>query len=265
MSKNQTYLLVGGGCLLAVCAVAAMLVGTLYFAPLLNDILNPVEAIATVETSNNLNANSNSMGDPNAPIQIIEFGDFQCPYCKRFHTETEPQLISNYIDTGKVYFTYRSAGNWVSKNIGQGSTESQDAALAAYCAADQNKFWEMHAALFANNRDVEDQGAFSSARLTTIAESISLNMSTYQDCYDSNKYADKVQQDYADTLAAGIQGTPTFIVIYKVNSVDKSTMIEGAQPFEVFQRILDAILKDPSNVNGYEPAIAEWNPEVLLQ
>ena len=102
MSKNQMYLLVGGGCLLALCAVAAMLVGTLYFAPLLNDTLNPVEVIATVELPNNLNANSNSMGDPNAPIQIIEFGDFQCPYCKRFHTESEPQLISNYIETGKV-------------------------------------------------------------------------------------------------------------------------------------------------------------------
>jgi protein-disulfide isomerase len=244
MSKNQIYLLVGGGCLLALCAVAAMLIGTLYIAPKLINQTNPVQEAATVAPRATLEANSNSMGDPNAPIHIIEFGDFQCPYCKRFHTETEPLLIGKYIETGKVYFTYRSAGNWVSKNIGQGSTESQDAALAAYCAMDQNKFWEMHAALFANNRDVEDQGSFTSQRLTTIAKKTGLDMSTYQDCYDSGKYAGQVQQDYADTLAAGIQGTPSFIVIYQVNGVTKNTLIEGAQPFEAFQQAINEIFSE---------------------
>lgn len=244
MSKNQVYLLVGGGCLVALCAVVAMLVGTLYIAPKIADQLNPVEKVATVEPSTDLNANGNSLGDPNAPIHIIEFGDFQCPYCKHFHTDTEPLLISNYVKTGKVYFTYRSAGNWVSKNIGQGSTESQDAALAAYCAGDQNKFWEMHDALFANNRDVEDQGSFTSARLTTIAKSTDLDMTTYQDCYNSGKYANQVKQDYADTLAAGIQGTPSFVVIYQVNGVTKQTLIEGAQPFGAFQQAINTILNE---------------------
>jgi len=131
MSKNQVYILVGGGCLVALCAVVAMLVGTLYIAPKIADQLNPVVKVATAESSTDFKANGNSLGDPNAPIHIIEFGDFQCPFCKRFHVETESSLISTYVKTGKVYFTYRSAGNWVSKNIGQGSTESQDAALAA--------------------------------------------------------------------------------------------------------------------------------------
>jgi protein-disulfide isomerase len=244
MSKNQIYLLVGGGCVLALCAVAAMLVGILYFSPLLADKFNPVKQIATTTPASDLNTDGNSMGDPNAPIHIIEFGDFQCPYCKRFHLETEPLLISNYIKTGKVYFTYRSAGNWVSKNIGAGSTESQDAALAAYCAGDQDKFWEMHAALFTNNHDVEDQGSFTSENLTTIAQNTGLDMSAYQDCYDNSKYANQVQQDYADTLAAGIQGTPSFIVIYKVNGTAKNMLIEGAQPFGAFQQAIDTILQE---------------------
>jgi len=128
--------------------------------------------------------------------------------------------------------------------MGQGSTESQDAALAAYCAADQNKFWEMHDALFANNHDVEDQGSFSSKRLTTIAKNTGLDMKAYQNCYDNGKYADQVQKDYADTLAAGIQGTPSFVVVYKVNGITKSTLIEGAQPFDVFQQTIDAILQE---------------------
>ena len=237
MSKNQIYFLVGGGCLLALCAVAAMLVGTLFIAP---KFINQVQAAATI--SPNLNADRNTLGDPNAPIQIIEFGDFQCPFCKRFHVETEPLLISSYIKTGKVYFTYRSAGNWVSQNIGQGSTESQDAALAAYCAADQNKFWEMHAALFANNYG-EDQGSFSSEHLTAIAKNTGLDMNIYQSCYDNDKYVNQVKQDYADTLAAGIQGTPSFVVIYKVKGVTQRTLIEGAQPFDAFQRIINAILQ----------------------
>jgi protein-disulfide isomerase len=244
MSKNQVYILVGSGCLVALCAVVAMLVGTLFIAPKIADQLNPVVKVATVEPVTDLKANGNSLGDPNAPIHIIEFGDFQCPFCKRFHVETESFLISTYVKTGKVYFTYRSAGNWVSKNIGQGSTESQDAALAAYCAGDQNKFWEMHDALFANNRDVEDQGSFTSERLTTIAKSVELDMTAYQDCFDSGKYANQVKQDYADTLTAGIQGTPSFVVIYTVNGVTKHTLIEGAQPFDAFQQAINQILNE---------------------
>jgi len=239
MSKNSIYFLVGGGCLLAVCAVAAMLVGTLLIAP---TFINQVEDVATVTP--NLHADRNSLGDPNAPIHIIEFGDFQCPYCKRFHLQTEPALIENYIKTGRIYFTYRSAGNWVSQNSSPDNTESQDAALAAYCAADQNKFWEMHDALFANNHDVEDQGSFSSERLTTIAKKTGLDMTAYQKCYDNGKYADQVQKDYADTLAAGIQGTPSFVVVYKVNGATKSQLIQGAQPFDVFQQTIDAILQE---------------------
>ena len=243
MSKNQIYLLVGGGCLLALCAVAALLVGTLYIAPRFASQLAPVEEIVKVASSLHPQADGNSMGDPNAPIQIVEFGDFQCPYCKQFHTKTEPLLISNYIETGKVYFTYRSAGNWVSQNMGGGKTESQDAALAAYCAADQNKFWEMHDALFANNKDVEDQGAFASQRLTAIAESVGLDMMEFQDCYDNGKYTRQVQQDYEEALSAGINGTPSFVVIYTVNGATQTALIEGAQPFGAFQQALAGILQ----------------------
>ena len=102
----------------------------------------------------------------------------------------------------------------------------------------------MHDALFANNRDVEDQGSFTSDRLTTIAKNTGLDMTAYQDCYNSGKYVNQVKQDYADTLAAGIQGTPSFVVIYKVNGVTKNSMIEGAQPFDAFQQAIHAILNE---------------------
>ena len=203
--------------------------------------LKPIASIITVESKARPNADRNSIGDSNAPIQIVEYSDFQCPYCKQFYNQTEASLTEYFVQTGKIYFTYHSAGNWVSSNIGAG-TESQDAALAAYCAADQNKFWEMHDALFSNNRDVENQGSFTDKRLTAIAESVKLDMKAYQDCYDSGKYKDQVQQDFDDATAAGISGTPFFIMTYKVNGEVKTETIEGAQPINIFQQKIEAAL-----------------------
>ena len=244
MSKNQIYIIVGSGCLLAFCAIAALLLGILFVTPLFGkQIVTSQSDVSRTVQNPNLNIDGNSMGDPNAPIQIVEFGDFQCPYCKRFHTQTEPLIISNYIEKGKVYFTYRSAGNWVSKHT-SGNTESQDAAAASYCAADQGKFWEMHNALFANNRDVENEGSFASERLASIAENLSLDMTTFQDCFDSGKFTDRVQKDYNNAIEAGVQGTPSFLVIYQANGATHTLLVEGAQPYEAFQQTLDKILQE---------------------
>jgi hypothetical protein len=170
MTKNQTYILVAGGCLLALCAVMALVGGVLYVAPLFADQLNSGPEIVNATENPRPSADGNSIGDPNAPIHMEEFSDFQCPFCQRFHKQTEPSLVEQYVNSGKVYFTYRSAGNWVSQNIGGGKTESQDAAAAAYCAADQNKFWEMHDILFANLLG-EDVGSFTDERLANSPKS----------------------------------------------------------------------------------------------
>jgi protein-disulfide isomerase len=201
----------------------------------------PIASIVTVEPNARYMADRNSTGDPNAPVQIAEYSDFQCPYCKQFFNTTEPSLDEYFVKTGKIYFTYHSAGNWVSSNIG-GGTESQDAALAAYCAADQGKFWEMHDALFANNRDVENQGSFTDKRLTAIAQSVGLDITTYQSCYDKGTYKDQVQQDFTDATAAGISGTPFFVMTYKVNGETKTETIDGAQTIDVFQQKIEAAL-----------------------
>jgi len=211
--------------------------------------IKPIVDIVTVPSAARPNVDRNSMGDPNAPIQIVEFSDFQCPYCEEFYTKTEPLLVQYYVSTGKVYFTYRSTGNWVSDNIARATnttpkTESQDAALAAYCAADQGKFWEMTDALFANNRDVEDQGSFAVRRLATIAETVNLDMKTWQDCFDSGKYEEQAQQDLEDALALNITGTPYFVITYTVNGETKTKTLNGAQPFSTFQVELEAILNE---------------------
>jgi len=206
--------------------------------------LRPMADVVAIDPGTHPNPNDNSMGDSNAPIKIEEFSDFQCPYCERFHEETEPLLRQYYIDTGKVLFTYRSMGNWVSRNVGGASTESQDSALAAYCAGEQNKFWEMHTLLFANVLG-EDVGSFTDKRIKAIAEKVDgLDTSRFNDCYDSGKYEDRVQQDMEDGLAANINGTPGFLVTYTVNGETKSKLIEGAQSFSAFQQEIEAALNE---------------------
>jgi protein-disulfide isomerase len=206
--------------------------------------LRPIAEVVTVDPGTHPNANDNSMGDPNAPIVIEEFSDYQCPFCERFHEQTEPLLRQYYIDTGQVRFVYRSMGNWVSRNIGGGRTESQDAALAAYCAGEQNKFWEMNAFLFANVLG-EDVGSYTDKRITAIAEKVEgLDLTQFQSCYDSGKYEDRVQQDLADGLAANVGGTPAFLMTYTVNGETRTRLIEGAQPFSVFQTEIEAALAE---------------------
>jgi len=209
--------------------------------------LKPVVAVQTADPRTRPNVNRNSTGDPNAPVKLVEFADFQCPYCREFWTATEAQLIAAYVSTGKVLYTYRSAGNWVSRNL-QGATESQDSAMAAYCAADQNKFWEMHDALFTNVLG-EDAGSFTDRRLQAIAQNIGLDMNAFNSCYNSQKYLDQVNQDLTDAQTDGINGTPSnpggtpfFVISYTANGQTQTTTLDGAQPFNVFQQNLDQAL-----------------------
>ncbi|MBI5823555.1 MAG: DsbA family protein [Chloroflexi bacterium] len=219
-------------------------IGALVFAFLIIwPNFKPISGITTIEPNARPQAEANHMGDPDAPIKIVEFSDYQCPFCERFYKNTEPLLVEAYITTGKVYFTYRSTGNWVSDNIRGGKTESEDAAKAAYCAGDQNMYWEMHDMIFANVLG-EDVDSFTDRRLSDIANKTGLDMTLFNECYSSNKYDDQVFQDGKEALEAGVTGTPSFIMTYTVNGEEKTALIEGAQPFEVFQKQIDAALAE---------------------
>lgn len=226
-----------------IIGISLITIGALFVAFLIIwPNVKPVTGITVVDPNPRPQADKNSMGDSNAPVKIVEFSDYQCPFCERFSTDTEPSLIESYISTGKVHFTYRSTGNWVSQNINSGLTESEDAAEAAYCAGDQGKYWEMHDMIFANVLG-EDVGSFTDRRLSAIAEKTGLDMTQYEECYSSNKYRDAVVKDGQDALAAGVQGTPSFVLTYTNASGEEVTeLIEGAQPFSVFQEKIEAAL-----------------------
>ena len=170
-------------------------------------------------------AQGTAMGDPNAPVTIEEYSDFQCVYCARFSSDTEPRIIADYVSTGKVHFVY--------KNYAFLGQPSVDAAEASLCAADQGKFWEYHDILFANQAE-GDARAFSDERLRAFAEAIGLDGTAFAECLADNRKMDQVRQEYAEGAALGVSSTPTFFVNGKE--------VKGAQPFEAFQAAIEAAL-----------------------
>lgn len=208
-------------------AILALAVVLLIALPSITEAMKPVGEIKEHPLMNRPQVKANTMGDPNAPVKIIEYSDFQCPYCGQFTLDTEQKLIDAYIATGKVYFEYHSFGDFI-------GAESARAAEAAYCAGDQNKFWEMHDIIFANQSG-ENQGHFSDKFLTVLAEKVSLDMGQFTDCFKNGKHADTVKQDGVAARQAGVKATPSFTINGK--------LVEGAQPFEQFQKEIDALIK----------------------
>src|SRR3972149_4035473 len=166
------------------------------------------------------------IGNPNAPVTIIEFADFQCPFCGRFFAQTKPQIDEAYIQSGKVRLGY-----WNFAFLGD---ESTWAAEAAECAADQDKFWEYHDKLYASQSG-ENQGAFNKDNLKKFAEELDLDTQTFNECLDSGKYTSLIQDDTNTSSALGVQSTPTFLI--------NGQAVVGAQPFEVFQQTIESLLK----------------------
>ena len=172
--------------------------------------LRPVGEIVTVTPAALPDADGLSLGDPNAPVIIDVFEDFQCPACQRFTENTEPLIIQNLVASGQARYVFHNYpfldGN------GAGSTgESDQAANAAMCANEQDKFWEMHSILYANWNG-ENQGAFSSRRLQAMAESLGLDLDAFNSCFNSNKYEAEIQADFDLGGQMGVSGTPTVFV-----------------------------------------------------
>jgi protein-disulfide isomerase len=223
-ARMQRFAMIG------IIAVGALLVA----AALIYPNLRPVGEVATANSSERPMVNDNAMGDPNAPIRIEEFSDYQCPFCARFYEDTEGQIADTFVADGTVYFVYRSFGGFI-------GAESQAAAEAAYCAGEQNKYWEYHDILFANQTG-ENVGAFTDRRLQAFAETLSLDMDAFNECFNSGKHSDRVTQDGQDGKAAGVTGTPAFVLSYTVNGEQKTRFINGAQPYSQFQTEIEAAL-----------------------
>lgn len=165
------------------------------------------------------------IGDKNAPITMIEFSDFECPFCKRFFDESLSQIEKNYIEKGYVKLVYR---DFPLTNI---HPNAQKAAEAAECADEQGKWRAMHDIIFKNQ-----QSGLSIDNFKKWAKEIKLDAKKFDECLNSDKYKAEVEKDLNDGLSYGVQGTPSFFI--------NGELLVGAQPYQIFKSKFDSILKE---------------------
>ena len=188
-----------------------------------NDNPTPSGAVVGGTANIKLSEDDNFVkGDDDAPVTIYEFSDYQCPFCGRFYTDTLPLIEENYVKTGKVRLVFK---DFPLESI---HPEALPAAIAARCAGDQDKFWEMHDKLFENQR------VLGNSNYKQWAQEFGLDAGEFADCIDSKKYLSAVRKDLVEGQQNGIQGTPGFVVAGR--------LISGAQPFSVFQAAIDTAL-----------------------
>lgn len=166
------------------------------------------------------------LGNKNAKVTVIEFADFRCPFCEKFFTDTETQLIKDYVNTGKVQLAFRNYAF-----LGAASTV---AANAAECANEQNKFWDMHDYFYKNQPPESDTSMYTVDNLSQIAGTLGMNTNQFKSCLSANKYQKNVDQDFSDGQKAGVSGTPSTFI--------DGQLTVGAQPYANFKTIIDAEL-----------------------
>ena len=172
-------------------------------------------------------------GKTDAPVTIIEFSDYQCPFCGRFVKNTFPEIKEKYIDTGKVKYVFRDYPLDFHK-------QAPKASEAANCAGDKGKYWEMHDKLFDN------QNALTLENLRQYAKDIGLDADSFNTCIDSGKHAAEITNDLEDGKKAMVSGTPSFI-IGKTQSGKKEIVgkkIVGARPFSSFEQVIEQLLAE---------------------
>jgi len=176
------------------------------------------------------------LGDPLAPITVIDFSDFQCHLCARYVKNTEPLINETYIQTGQVALVF--------KHLPNRGFDSMGAHLAAQCTNEQGKFWQFHKLLYEDQQGI-DSGWVNKDNLKKFASKIpGLEMGQFNSCFDSQSYSDFINNDIELANSQGFTDTPSFII---VNSLDGSDpeIIRGAQPFPAFQSVIEKKLEDP--------------------
>lgn len=164
-----------------------------------------------------------ALGKEDAKVTIVEFADFRCPFCENFFTQTEPQIIKDYVDTGKAKLYFRQFAF-----LGDASVV---AANAAECANEQGKFWDYYNYLYKNQPSESDTSMYNTDTLTQSATNLGMNGDQFRSCLSSKKYNANVSKDLSEGQTAGVSGTPTIFI--------NGIAVVGAQPYSAFKTIID--------------------------
>jgi protein-disulfide isomerase len=174
--------------------------------------MTPVPVIAITPQAINPQADGVHLGDPNAPVKVDVFEDFRCSACMIYTQDYEPQIISNYVDTGKVYYSFHS---FIVIDGNDGTDASYRSANAALCAGEQGQFWNYHATLYANQVS-ESASLYTNERLAIMAQNLNLDMTAFNQCFAENRYASEIRNDNVEGQSLGIRGTPSIFVDGKI-------------------------------------------------
>jgi protein-disulfide isomerase len=191
-------------------------------------------------------AQAPSQGDANAPLTLVEMTDFQCPFCGRHANGVLPEIVKNYVATGKVRYVVRDFPLGFHKN-------AKKAAEATHCAESQGKYWEMHNLLFQNQKALDPE------QLAGYATQLGLDVDAFKACLDSGKFAQKVAASQAEGSKDGVTGTPTVFLgrTQADGKVKLTKRITGALPYPVFKQTIDAMLSAKAGGAGDEAAPAK--------
>lgn len=180
------------------------------------------------------------LGDKDAPVTIIEFSDYECPFCKRHFDQTYPDLKKDYIDSGKVKLVFRDLP--LPFHDPMATTE----AIAANCAKEQGGdevYFKMHDIMF--EKTTSNGNGLRKDDLYKFATDLGLNSANFKSCLDSEKYKDEVQKDLSDANSVGASGTPTFFIGKSTSGKEiEGTKLVGAQPYSAFKTLIDQKLAE---------------------
>jgi len=224
------------GAIIASIVIAIVFVG---FDSLLNQKELVIEPTPTIQQAGPPNITINTfldngspiLGNPNAPITLVEFGDYQCHFCNVFFHTTEDNILKNYVETGKVRMIF--------KDYNIIGPDSVNASHGAHCANDQGLFWEYHDILYSNWTG-ENNGWASSKNLERFAQEIGLDVDIWSECMLNEIHSQTILASNADARSLELTGTPAFFVI---GPDGKTTRLFGAQPFETFEKVFENELK----------------------
>ena len=240
MSNNNIILLsrpVVGLLLLSTILIAVILlidVANLAYAEHQQQPQNVTQLIQKLSTP--VTSDASALGSSDAPVTLIEFGDYQCAACHKFHTDTEDLILTNLVKTGKVKFLFR---DFPILDLPRDNASTL-ASEASYCAADQGKYWQYHDKLY-NSWQGENTGWITKANLTQFAINVGIkNIKKFSQCLDSGKYAAVVGDNFNLARSIGLAATPSFVLISN-SSYTRQQLLEivGAQPYTVFSDIVN--------------------------
>ncbi|WDE07243.1 DsbA family protein [Thalassomonas viridans] len=197
------------------------------------DTPEPTAKPLPAELALNLDGNDPLLGSEDAGIAIVEFSDFQCPYCKRFADQTFPAIKKNYINTGKVRYIARDFPL-------DFHPQAQGAAVAANCALTQGAYWQMRDSLFSNIRDLSPE------RYQQLASELKLDLEQFKLCSSDKSHIEEVTEDQGLAASLGISGTPSFFIgRIKGDKLVNGRLIVGAQGYQTFSTVIDSIMAAP--------------------